>query len=387
MLKKNVLANYLGQIWSAIMAIAFVPLYISYLGIESYGLIGLFAVLQAWLVLLDMGMAPTMGREMARFTGGTHNAQSIRNLLRSIEIIALSIAVAMVAGIVLSAEWLATHWLNTQNLLIDDVVNAFVIMGIVAALRFLEGIYLSSLNGLQQQVVMNMLRIVFSTLRGLGSVMILAWVSPTIASFFMWQGLLAFISLFCHAGVIYRFLPDTKHRAVFSRMEVEKIMGYAGGMLGITFLSLLLTQADKIILSSLLPLTVYGFYSFAAVIAGALFMLVGPISGAWFPRLSQLYAQGDDKGLIRTYHLGAQLVSVVAGSAALVIIYHSESLLTLWTSDPELARRTALLFSLLVAGNFLNCLMWIPYQAQLAYGWTSLATKINFVAVIVVLPR
>ena len=74
------------------MALAFIPLYIKYLGIEAYGLIGVFAVLTTWLGLLDMGMTPTLGREMARHMGGGHTPESIRDLLRSIEFIALGIA-------------------------------------------------------------------------------------------------------------------------------------------------------------------------------------------------------------------------------------------------------------------------------------------------------
>ena len=53
-LKRNLIANYLGQGWAVIMGLAFIPIYIKYLGIESYGLIGLFALFQAWLILLDM---------------------------------------------------------------------------------------------------------------------------------------------------------------------------------------------------------------------------------------------------------------------------------------------------------------------------------------------
>lgn len=67
-LKRNLIANYLGQGWVAIMSLAFIPIYIKYLGIEFYGLIGLFALLQAWLILLDMGMTPTLSREMAMST-------------------------------------------------------------------------------------------------------------------------------------------------------------------------------------------------------------------------------------------------------------------------------------------------------------------------------
>ena len=44
MLKRNLIANYVGQGWAALIGLVFIPLYIKYLGIESYGLIGLFAV-------------------------------------------------------------------------------------------------------------------------------------------------------------------------------------------------------------------------------------------------------------------------------------------------------------------------------------------------------
>ena len=46
-LKRNLIANYLGQCWVGVMSVVFIPLYIQYLGIEVYGLIGVFAVLTA----------------------------------------------------------------------------------------------------------------------------------------------------------------------------------------------------------------------------------------------------------------------------------------------------------------------------------------------------
>ena len=122
-LKKNVLANYVGQIWRALMNIAFVPLYIKYLGMEAYGLIGVFAILQAWLVLLDMGMTPTLSREMARYTAGTHTAQSIRDLLRSLEVITLVIALLIGVVIWFLAPWLSAQWLHAEKLSVEEVAQ------------------------------------------------------------------------------------------------------------------------------------------------------------------------------------------------------------------------------------------------------------------------
>ena len=47
------------------MSLAFVPLYVRYLGIEAYGLIGIFAMLQTYIALLDAGITPTLSRELA----------------------------------------------------------------------------------------------------------------------------------------------------------------------------------------------------------------------------------------------------------------------------------------------------------------------------------
>jgi O-antigen/teichoic acid export membrane protein len=368
------------------MGLAFIPLYIKCLGIEAYGLIGLFGVLQAWLSLLDMGMTPTLNREMARFTGGTHSATSIRDLLRSIEVIALSIAALVGLGIWAASGWLASDWLRAENLPIDTVAQSFAIMGAVTSLRFVEGIYRSAIIGLQRQVLYNAVNSALATLRGLGAVGILMWVSPTIEAFFVWQGVISLITLVVLANVTYRALPKAERSGHFSMPALQGIGHFAGGMMGITFLALLLTQVDKILLSKLLTLSDYGYYTLATVVAAALYMLTGPVTQAWFPRLSELHANNQQAELITKYHQGAQLVSVFMGSAAVVMIVFAEPILQLWTRDAELAHRSATLLSLLALGNLLNGLMWIPYQTQLAHGWTSLATRINVVSVAIIVP-
>jgi len=368
------------------MGLAFVPLYIKYLGIEAYGLIGLFSMLQAWLSLLDMGMTPTLGREMARFTGGTHSAQSIRDLLRSIEFITFGIALLIAGGIALGSNWIATHWLQAEALPVEVVTQAFTVMGVVTALRFTETIYRSSIIGLQRQVLYSTVNSTMATMRGLGAIAILAWVSLTIQAFFLWQAFISIATLTILAAITYATLPRTERGGRFSLEALRGVWRFAGGMIGIAFLALLLTQVDKILLSKLLSLSEYGYYTLAATVAAALYMLISPITQAWYPRLCKLHASDDQSALAETYHQGAQLVSVIAGSAAIVMILFAETFLRLWTQDAVLAHRVAPLLSLLMLGNLLNGLMWIPYQTQLAHGWTSLAVRINIFAVAIIVP-
>lgn len=368
------------------MGLAFIPLYIHFLGIEAFGLIGLFAILVAWLSLLDLGLTPTLNREMARFTAGVHTAESVRDVLRSVEIIAVGVAILITVATFLAADWIASVWLRVVDLPLTAVTQALAIMGFVTALRLVENVYRSSILGLQQQVLFNIVNSAMSTVRGLGAVGILAWVSPTIQAFFIWQGVVSLATLAVLAWTTYAALPRGTRGGQFSLDALRGIRRFAGGMLGVTFLALLLTQIDKILLSKLLSLGDYGYYTLAALVAGALYMLIGPIAQAWYPRLCELYARDDQAGLIKTYHQGAQLVTVTVGSAAITLILFAETILRLWTQDPELASRVAPLLSLLALGNLLNGLMWIPYQTQLAHGWTSLALRINIVAVLFVVP-
>lgn len=386
MLRRNLVANYLGQGWVALMGLAFIPVYISYLGIEGFGLIGLFAVLTAWLSLLDMGITPTLSREMARFLAGSHSPESIRDLLRSVEVIVLGGAVLIAGGIALASGWLAENWLQAEALSIPSVAQAFLVMGVVTALRFVEGIYRSSIVGLQRQVLFNVLTGSMATLRGLGAVAVLAWIAPTIQAFFIWQGLISLATVALLAVITYRLLPKAKQASRFSLDALRGVWRFAGGMAGITLLALLLTQVDKILLSRMLTLGEFGYYTLAATVAAALFMLITPITQAWYPKFCELYARSAEVELAQTFHQGTQLVAVIAGSAAIVLALFSNSFLHLWTQDAALSTRVAPLLSLLVVGNLMNGLMWLPYQAQLAHGWTGLAVRINLVAVLIVVP-
>ena len=90
------------------MGLAFIPVYIQYLGVEAYGLIGFYAVMQAWLTLFDMGITQTLNREMARFSAGAHTPQSIHDLLRSLEVISVFLAVVICFLVWVSSNYIAT---------------------------------------------------------------------------------------------------------------------------------------------------------------------------------------------------------------------------------------------------------------------------------------
>lgn len=384
--KRNIIANYIGSIWGAVMGLAFTPLYIHYLGMEAYGLIGVFILLQAWLALLDLGLTPTLSREMARFQAGAHTPQSIRNLVRSVEWVFALIAIVIAVCVFLLAPWLATDWLKVEHLSSAVVTEALSISGIVIALRWLSGLYRSAISGLQRQVWLNGFAIVFSTLRGFGVLGVLVWVSPTIQAFFVYQGVVVALETLLLALKMRRLLPIPPKPAHFSWSELHQVWRFAVGMTAIALLATLLTQVDKLLLSKMLPLTEFGYYTLASTVGGALYMVIGPIYNAIYPRLTELVEHGETSLLVDSYHKFSQMLTLMVVPAGIVLALFAGHVLLLWTRNAVTTAAVAPLVSWLVIGSMLNGLMHIPYALQLAYGWTRFAVVMNTISVLILVP-
>lgn len=384
-LKKNVIANLAGSAWSVLMGLAFVPFYIHLMGVESYGIVGVFTSLTGVLAVLDLGLSQAMNREMARLSSEKQNSQRMADTARTLEIIYWGIAIVVGIVIALLSNPIANYWLNPEQLSRGDLQQALWIMGLVIALRWPVSLYMGGLNGLQQQVQLNIWSSVMATIQGVGALVVLWFVAPTIQAFFMWQAVMALAQVVVLRIILWRTIPCGQD-GTFNKQVLNEIWHFAAGMTGISLLATILTQLDKVILSKMLTLTEFGYYTFAATVAAVLFRLIAPVFTAYYPRLTELVSKGDREGVINTYHQGSQLMAAVIFPVALVLVFFSKEILEIWTHNPNLVLHTSLLVSLLVIGNMLNGVMHLPYALQLAHGWTKLAFFQNVIAVIVLAP-
>ncbi|TRW14876.1 lipopolysaccharide biosynthesis protein [Glacieibacterium frigidum] len=383
--RRNIVANYIGQGVAAVVSLAVVPIYIRYLGIEAYGLVGLFATLQVWMTLLDLGMTPTLGREMARYTAGRASIQFIRDLLRSLEILVFGLAAIIAVALYLASDWIARDWLDPGALGVGEVARALALVGVVIALRFCEGIYRSAIIGLQQQVWLNVAGVTLALLRSGGAVALLTQL-PTIDAFFIWQGVISLVTLLAYAAKLHFGLPRAARRPRFSLDALRTVRGFAGGIFATTILAVLLTQVDKLLLSRLLSLADFGYYMIASTVTGGILIIIGPVLQAVYPALVRLVAGGDDARLASNYHTASQVMTVLLGPAALTLIFFADGVILAWSGDAKLVVHTAPILAALAVGTFLNALMQVPHHLQLAAGWTSLALYTNVVAVVLLVP-
>lgn len=385
-LNRNLVANFAGRGWSAFMGIAFIPLLIRFMGIESYGLVGVFVTLQAMFLLLDLGLPTTLNRELAQYAARTEKSQDMRDLVRTLEFVYWGLALCIGLTVMLLSPIIARKWISSDSLSTGVVQQAVMLMGVIIALQWPLGFYAGGLLGLQRQILANVLNAVWFTLRFAGGVAVLWLVSPTVLVFFKWQVIASALSTGLMAAALWRSLPTSRERARFQVPIWKTVWRFAAGMSGISATVLLLTQLDKIILSRMLPLEMFGYYTLAWTVANGLTVITGSVFAVVFPVFSRHAAVEDTEALKQIYHRSCQLLSVLILPIAILVALFSPEILLIWTRNPIAVANTHRLVSLLIIGTALNGLMNPPYALQLAHGWTDLAFRTNLVAAFILLP-
>jgi len=380
--RNNIIANYVGQGWAALMAVVFLPSYIHYLGVEAYGVIGLFAITLTIVMILDLGIGATLNREMAKFTAESIEASEVHRLLNSVELISFAFALLTVPLAWFLSGYFSEHWLNAISLQSGEIRNALVLMWFVACLRLCEGVYKGALFGLGKQVWYNSLFSISATLRYAGALVILMLISPTLMAFFIWQAAVSILNVCILRRRVKLELPSIKMKYAFSANSIVDVRYFATGMIGIGLMTAIMLQLDKAVLSGMVSLQDLGYYTLAATAANTIFLGVIPITQAVYPTLVKLAETKMQDSLITLYRKITQTIIVVISTAAMLLIFFPGGVIFIWSGNTDLVNFASPLLTILAAGSFINCLSYLPFQLQIAFGKTSLMLKIYFCSIL-----
>lgn len=381
----NLAAGVASTAWTAIVTICTVPLYLHYLGVEAYGLIGFYTALQAMFAVLDLGLSQSINREVARAASEDDRAR-VRDLLHTLAFGYWMAAAAIAVGMWAAASWISRHWLSA-SIDADTLSNVVALMGLTVACRFPLCLYLGALIGARRMGLASGIEIAMVTAANLGVVGILAVVSPTIEAFFIWQALIATINILVVRAAAWRALrAQDERRPRFDMGGVQRIWRFSAGIAVTAILGAVFIQSDKIVLSKIVPLADLGRYTLASIAARSLYVLTAPAFSAVYPQMSSLHAAGRLHEIEQLYRLGTRLLMAVLFPAAVFVAVFSTTIFTFWTSDAELAKSLSAVAGFLFLGTALNSAMHFPYALQLAFGKSSLPMVINISLLIIFAP-
>lgn len=383
-LRHNVLTATIGSAWIAILGLVVVPLYLKYLGVEAYGLVGFYTSTSAMIQVLDMGLAPAMNREIAR-CHALGELEPGRALLHTLALcywfVGVLIALALVAG----APWISHHWLRASSLDPKQLELSVALMGVVIGCRWPVGLYQNAIIGMQRLASASKLAATMATVSNLGAVFVLAFISRSITAFFVWQAFTALLYMLSMRALAWRIIA----RPVDNRFHVDRLKAvshFSAGMTAVAVASVLVTQVDKLILSRMLTLADFGRYTLAWTLAGGLTLLITPFFNALYPRFCALVSQERARELWDLYSTStAFLCAVLLPVAAAASIYGKQAVLV-WTRNGQLSIAAGPVIGVVILGTAVNGIMHMPYALQLAYGMIRLPLYTAVTMALMVVP-
>ena len=380
-IQRNAAANFVGRSFNALMSLVFVPIYIRLLGAEAYGLVGFMVSLQMILSLLEMGLSTTTTKELARLSGLDHHQseRDMADLMRTLELVYLVIALFAGFIILIGSKPLAAMWFNPQVLSVGEIRHVIIIMGWLIAARMPFSLYSGALMGLQKQVLLNSIIVVLVVIKHLGAVFVLIFISSDIMVFFIWNLIAEALQTAVGGFIFWKNLKTPSYKPGFKVEQIKRIWRFAAGMSLIGATNVMLSQADKLFVSKMFSLEIFGYYSAVWTLAGALFFLTYPLVTALFPRFAQLFGKGDKHELVRLYRQSSRVLSAIMLPFGITFLFFSEQIISIWLPAVSDIQLIANVFRILVLAVMLNSLFSVPINLQLASGWTRLLICTNFV--------
>jgi O-antigen/teichoic acid export membrane protein len=383
---RNIVANVVGAGLAMAVLVVVVPVYLRLLGAEAYGLVGLFTTVKVATLALDLGLGATLNREVARLTARPREDDDGRDVAVTLE--AGSWGVGLLVGLLFAAAApaIAGRWLTFSMLSTGEVRGALWLIAAALPALIARGLYLAGLNGLQRQGMANLVQVGGTTLRAAATVTALVSVASTVTVFFVVQVTLLYLEALAGAVALRRTLPPATRPGRIRPAALRSVLGFSAGVSGTMVLGFALMSVDQVILSAILPLAEFGYYTLAVSGSNAVGQLVHPVTTAVYPRFSQLVERGDTRDLAKEYHFFSQLVAVLVLPLGVLLVFFPGEILALWTRDPQVAQAAAVVLGLRAVGTVLNALMHVPHVMQLAFGWSTLGVGVNAVALVIAVP-
>ncbi|HEC8348071.1 TPA: oligosaccharide flippase family protein [Providencia rettgeri] len=383
MVNLNIIANLIGKLIIAGAAFLAVPIYVNILGKESYSLVSLLTTIQAIFILLDGGISAGYLRQIAFYSKSTDNNEKSYCLSRVVEFLFWSISILIFLLLYFPRVSLLSSWLDISEQLKPYALESFSYIAIIVSVKFVLLFYYSTLKGYQRFLQINIIITSTTLAKFIFSIVFLQFFKD-VSTIFKVYFVISILELALAKYYSNKNLHFSKFSLKIGINELVKIKGFIGLMALVSLTSAMLSQMDKIIISSYVSLEEYSYYAIASLIASIPLLISSPMSSAIYPKLVQLTE--NKKKLTKFYIKYSSLIAIIIFPLSIYYVLNSEDILMWWTSDEEIMNNAYFTSILLIIGSSILSIMAMPYFLTLAYTLVKIPLITNLITISIAIP-
>lgn len=382
-MRRNIVANFIGRFWSLLSNFLFIPLYIKYLGFESYSIISFTMIVAGVMAILDAGLTATLSREFSRKNVTIDEKGKTFRALESIYVI---ISILIIVGVYFSAHYVAQNYVNSSTYNVDRVAYFLKILSFDIGFQMLCRFYLGGLFGLEKQIQANAVQTGWGVFRN-GLVVVVLMFMPTLEVFFAWQAFITILSVFITRKILVsQFAKAFSFRFSFDKLVYQNIWRFTSGMLLISAVAGINTQVDKIMVSKLLSVESLGYYTIAVSLSMGLLTLVSPFSTALLPRFTAMYSIGERENASQLFIKYYNMIAIIVFSIMANMIFFPNAIIWVWTGNINVATHSARFLSVIAISYAMLAVVNVYYNIAIANGYTKLNNVLGVGSLLLTIP-
>ncbi|MFA5065950.1 MAG: oligosaccharide flippase family protein [Dehalococcoidia bacterium] len=382
-LSKNILYNLFGQGLILVLGFVAVKYVFKLLGADALGIIYFTATMNSVLTgILDKGIYATTVREVSAHFND--EPEYIRDLIRTGSLLMWTVYIFLGAIVYFSAPILVEYWINLDTMDPATAVCVMRILGIASLLSFPRAFYSSLICGLQRMKITNFIDVGTIGLQQFGTILILI-LGGNIFYVVYWFSACYGISTMAYIAISSHFFSIRSLIPKYSSGIIRRNWSFGSKMMSVSIIALIHNQAEKLMVSKMLPINVFGYYGFAYDAISKAGVITGAIAQAAFPSLSALSKKGNRISLISQYSKLQELICFVTVPIFAVIPFAALPFFT-YVFNAEIARTLLLPVTFLSLGFYMNGTLNLPYKFSLAVGKPEIAVRTNIYALFIILP-
>lgn len=363
MLLRNTTLNLIGFGAPLLVAVGTIPVLITGLGVDRFGLLTLIWAIVSYFGLLDLGLGRALTQqlsiELAKQRDG-HIAPLVWTAL------ALMTGLGVVAGCLMAA--MAPWGANLLEAVPDRTEAIRAMRAMAWAMPFI--VLTSGLRGILEArhafMAINLIRLPMGLFTFLGPLAVVLWAEPRLdlIAWVLTAGrVLAFIA---HAWAAVKALPQMGRTLQFQRQLVVPLCSSGGWLAVSNVISPLMGYIDRFVIGTTASAAAIAYYATPNELVTKLWIIPGALTTVLFPMFAARWLEDRAQTITLFKNATAGLFAVLIPLTTGITLY-AQPILARWIS-PEFAAHSSLILQIFGAGILINSLAHIPFTLAQSAG-------------------
>jgi O-antigen/teichoic acid export membrane protein len=362
---RNISWNYVSAIAEILVFFILTPIVVKHLGATVYAIWVLLHVIVFYLNFFDLGLYTALVKFVARF-------QEVKDMNSLNEVIGSTLTMMTVAGIAAFITSLILAWLfvpyyfDVTPEMLDTLKLAVMLFGIKLLISFPGSVFRAIFEGYQRYDVLGVINTILTVMTAVGIYIAIRFFDAGILLLAIVEIASAITGVIVYLFFVARMFPEiTPAYQGVGGENWQRMRSYSWWVAFNEMLAEGASRIDRLLIPVFLSVAMVTPYVLICSVAGAIFLMIGPISEVFFSLSSAIEAR-DDKAKLRTLLLkGTKLVMGFSLPVAVAAMAYGEAFLNWWVGAEYVALDGPVL-ELVVASYVVYSFIIIGYNILMA---------------------